>query len=152
MATARPRPPVGEPAAGFEEHGLTWSDTPSRVTISLPMTKERLRALNLRVFTDGNNLTLTSSPATKGKEGTNVLVQVRLYGEVSAAAMEPARLSGGMFSVSLGKVVEKSWPSLTRASDRVVDSDLIERPADAGSAWMCGVLPGCGDMGSCTDI
>ena len=90
MATARPRPPVGEPAAGFEEHGLTWSDTPSRVTISLPMTKERLRALNLRVFTDGNNLTLTSSPATKGKEGTNVLVQVRLYGEVSAAAMEPA--------------------------------------------------------------
>ena len=90
MATARPRPPVGEPAAGFEEHGLTWSDTPSRVTISLPMTKERLRALNLRVFTDGNNLTLTSSPATKGKEGTNVLVQVRLYGEVSECAPQPA--------------------------------------------------------------
>ena len=148
MATARPRPPVGEPAAGFEEHGLTWSDTPSRVTISLPMTKERLRALNLRVFTDGNNLTLTSSPATKGKEGTNVLVQVRLYGEVSAAAMEPARLSGGMFSVS-STVFEKSWPSLTRASDMVVDSDLIERPAAPRG---CGVLPGCGDMGSCTDI
>ena len=129
-----------------------WSDTPSRVTISLPMTKERLRSLNLRVFTDGNNLTLTASPPTAEKEGTAVLVQVRLYGEVSASQMEPARLSGGMFSVSLAKAVEASWPSLTRASDMVVDSEAIEPRAGTGSGWMCGAIPGCGDGHGCTDL
>ena len=149
MATARPRPPVGEPAAGFEEHGLTWSDTPSRVTISLPMTQERLRALNLRVFTDGNNLTLTASPPTAGKEGTAVLVQVRLYGEVSASQMEPAGCRAAC-SRSRSARWSRRAGRRSRASDMVVDSDLIEPPR-TGSAWMCGVLLGAA-MGSCTDI
>lgn len=44
----------------FDSTGMTWKDSPTHVYVNVPMTKEALKAMNLRAFTDGDNLTLTT--------------------------------------------------------------------------------------------
>ena len=56
--------PLAAPARGlampFDSTGMTWKDSPTHVYVNVPMTKEALKAMNLRAFTDGDNLTLTT--------------------------------------------------------------------------------------------
>ena len=50
-------------ASGFSTDGMTWKDTPTYVTVNVPMTKEiyqNLKEINFRAFTDGDNLTFTT--------------------------------------------------------------------------------------------
>ena len=44
----------------FDSTGMTWKDSPTHVYVNVPMTKEALKAMKLRAFTDGDNLTLTT--------------------------------------------------------------------------------------------
>ena len=44
----------------FDSTGMTCKDSPTHVYVNVPMTKEALKAMNLRAFTDGDNLTLTT--------------------------------------------------------------------------------------------
>ena len=128
MSTGSPRP-----VPGFEDQGLTWSDSFEVVTISMPITADNLRSL--AVHTDGATLSLQWDRGS---------VVINLYAAILESHTGPARVKKGVFHLPMRKAAGANWPSLVKAK-AVVDPITSDSKEEEPSLF-CGIA-GC--VGSC---
>ena len=128
MSTGSP-----SPVPGFEDQGLTWSDSFEVVTISMPITADNLRSL--AVHTDGATLSLQWDRGS---------VVINLYAAILESHTGPARVKNGVFHLPMRKAAGANWPSLVKAK-AVVDPITSDSKEEEPSLF-CGIA-GC--VGSC---